>query len=388
MPAARAIALSWTGLSWAVVMLLLAPHAVEAKDYLNESRTIVGPPQSKTERFSFTRGKDDLYPHFDFVVQMSQGRADMRIFGPNGRTLQTLGAKSVTLNDQPFVSAFAPGTYTLTITTKDAVGPWHLRVFGGPAPSRALVGPGLISAAAMLVVAGVSVWICRRRTQAAWRWFWIGAGLWTVAVAVKFAIAIPLNTPLLGALKSSLPHWAYLTLGMIYGGAMTGLTEVLFVYLAGLRWRQMAATAERAAAIGVGAGAFEAAMLAIAAAAASLAAGDGCGDLVGGAGTRGGTRDRDFVPHGIADAGAVGRRQAAVDLLRLRIPALERRRRRGDVPVSHGPGEQTIAVDHGGDDRAVCAGEHSDYWLVRETLAGGDDGNRREGGFSRRTYRS
>ncbi len=267
--------LLWTALLWTAGSLLLAPDAVAAKDYLNESRTIASPPQSKTERFSFTLGKDDSYPYYAFTVQMSQGRADLRIVGPSGRRLESLGAQSCAIERQPIARATTPGKYTLEVTTKDAVGEWRLRVFGGPTPPEAPVGPSLVSAVAMLVVAGVSVWFCRRRTQAAWRWFWVGAGLWTIAVIVKFAVAIPLNNPLLGALKSSLPHWAYLTLGMIYGGALTGLTEVLFVYLAGLRWRKLAATAERAAAIGVGAGAFEAALLAIAAAAASLVVGAG-----------------------------------------------------------------------------------------------------------------
>jgi uncharacterized membrane protein YhfC len=266
--------LSLTTLAWVAGLWLLAPGAVAAKDYLNESRTIAGPPQSKTEQFSFTLGKGDLYPYYDFNVQMSRGQAGLRIVGPSGRRLEELSAQRLT-GSQPIARAGAPGKYTLEVTTKNAVGSWHLRVFGGPTPPKPPIGPGLATAAAMLVVAGVSVWFCRRRTQAAWRWFWVGAGLWTVAVAVKIAIAIPLNGPVMVGLKPMLPYWAYLTVGTIYGGAMTGLTEVLFVYLAGLRWRQMADTAGRAAAIGVGAGAFEAALLAIAPVVATLAAGEG-----------------------------------------------------------------------------------------------------------------
>ncbi len=260
-------------LSWFAGMLLLAPAATVAEDYVNESRTIAGKPQSTTERFKLTRASDDLYPYFDLTIQMSQGRADLRILDPAGRRVQSSGAESCTLKDQPIASALAPGTYTLELTTTGAVGSWHLRVFGGPTPPKPLLGPGIASALAMMIVAGASVWFCRRWTHAPWRWFWVGAALWTVAVAVKFAIAIPLNHPLLSGLKSSLPYWAYLSLGSIYGGALTGVTEVLFTYIAGLRWRQMAATADRAVAVGAGAGAFEAALLAIAAAAATLFAG-------------------------------------------------------------------------------------------------------------------
>ena len=133
----------------------------------------------------------------------------------------------------------------------------------------------------MMLVAIASVWFWRKRTGVPWRWFWLGALLWTVAVAVKFAIAIPLNGPLLTGLKSSLPYWAYLTVGTIYGGVMTGITEVLFTFIAGLIWPRMAATAPRAVAVGVGAGAFEAALLAIAAAAGTLIAGVGAATWIG-----------------------------------------------------------------------------------------------------------
>jgi hypothetical protein len=102
-----------------------------------------------------------------------------------------------------------------------------------------------------------------------------------VAVAVKFAVAIPLNGPLLTGLKSSLPYWAYLSVGTIYGGVMTGITEVLFTVVAALIWPRMAATAPRAVAVGVGAGAFEAALLAIVAAAGTLISGFGATTLLG-----------------------------------------------------------------------------------------------------------
>jgi hypothetical protein len=105
--------------------------------------------------------------------------------------------------------------------------------------------------------------------------------IWTVAVAVKFGIAIPLNGPLLTGLKLSLPYWAYLSVGTIYGGVMTGITEVLFTFAAALIWPRMAATAPRAVAVGVGAGAFEAALLAIVAAAGTLISGFGATTLLG-----------------------------------------------------------------------------------------------------------
>ena len=268
-------------LAWIVIVLLLSPATSLAEDYLNESRTIAGSPQSTTERFNFTLKKDDPYPNFELTIQMSQGRADLRILNPAGRRLEALGAQECDLKLRPITGATTPGNYTLELTTSGAVGQWHLRVCGGPTPPKAPLGPGLASAIAMMLVAIVSVWFWRQRTGVPWRWFWVGAALWAVAVAAKFAIAIPLNGPLLTGLKSSLPYWAYLTVGSIYGGGLTGITEVLFTFIAALVWPRMAATAPRAVAVGVGAGAFEAALLAIAAAAGTLIAGVGTATWLG-----------------------------------------------------------------------------------------------------------
>jgi uncharacterized membrane protein YhfC len=267
--------------AWIIIVLLLSPATRAAADYLNEGRTITGTPQSTTERFTFTLKKDDLYPNFELRIQMSQGRADLRILDPTGRTLNALGAEDLDLKLHPIPGATTPGTYTVELTTSGAIGRWHLRVRGGPAPPKTFLGPKLASAMAMMFVAIASVWFWRKRSGVPWRWFWVGAALWTVAVAVKFGISIPLNGPLLTGLKSSLPNWGYLTVGTIYGGIMTGITEVLFTFIAGLIWPRMAATAPRAAAVGVGAGAFEAALLAIAAAAGALIAGVGTTTWIG-----------------------------------------------------------------------------------------------------------
>ena len=257
-------------LLWIAGVVLPSPAATMAQDYVNESRTIAGTPQSTTERFNFTLKKDDPYPNFELTIQMSQGRADLRILDPAGRPLESLGAQECDLKLRPITGATISGIYTLELITSGAVGQWHLHVCGGPTPPKAPFGPGLASDIAMMLVAIAAVWFWRKRTGVPWRWFWVGAALWAVAVAVKFGIAIPLSGPLFTGLKSSLPNWAYLTVGTIYGGGLTGITEVLFTFIAGLIWRRMAATAPRAVAVGVGAGAFEAALLAMVAAAGTF----------------------------------------------------------------------------------------------------------------------
>ena len=232
---------------------------------------------------------------------------------------------------------------------------------------------------AMMIVAIASVWFCRRWTAAPWKWFWVGAGIWTLAVAVKFAIAIPLNGPLLGGLKSSLPHWAYLTLGMIYGGGLTGITEVLFTYLAALRWRQMSATADRAVAVGVGVGAFEAALLAIAATAGTIVAGLGV-PTWSVALAPAMERVIAILCHTASRVLVLLAVARAMAFVLLRISVVERRRRGRDVPVSVRPGEQSIAVDHGGDVRSLRPGQHSNR--VSTTTALGQRKTRRSRGHA------
>jgi uncharacterized membrane protein YhfC len=259
----------------AALLLVATAAAARADDYLRASRTVGPVPHSATERFTFTLEKGAAHPHLALDIRMTRGRADVRVLDPAGRALETQGARECTLS-QPIRGATVPGTYAVEVTTADAVGRWELRVFGGPPPPTPPPPlPALAGAAGMLLVALAAVAYWRRRTGVAWRWFWAGAAVWAVAVAVKFAIAVPLNAPLLGALARSLPRWAYLAAGSVYGGLMTGVTEVLFTLIAALLWRRWASTAARAVAVGVGAGAFEAALLAVAGGIAAVAAGAG-----------------------------------------------------------------------------------------------------------------
>lgn len=227
---------------WTLGVALLAATPAFATDYLNESRVIADAPQSTTERFTFRLDKDRPPPVFDLTIEMTQGRAELRVVDPAGRQRQHISAQRLTGKGMPIVGK-----------------------------ARAPLGSGLISCGLMILIAAAFVWFWRRRSGVAWRWFWVGAALWTVAVLAKFSIAIPFNRPILEGLKASLPHWAYLTTGTVYGGVMTGITEILFVLIAALIWRQMAATADRAVAIGIGAGAFEAALLGVGAAVAAIA---------------------------------------------------------------------------------------------------------------------
>lgn len=258
-------------LATCVIVLLCAARALGA-DYLHEQADLTA-PDSSTASFTFTLEEGfTARPRMEVTISLSQGRAEMRMVDPDGNEIDRLSAQDLTIRGYPIQRATKPGTYTVQWITYDAVGSWELRIYSGDpdadAPHHAA---GLVQAALMFAVAAAAVTYWRRRTKTPWRWFWIGAAVWTVAVVVKILIALPLNGPIVDGLRATSPTWLYLILGMAYGGLLTGLTEVQFTYWAGLRWRSLTSTPERAIAIGIGAGAFEAAMLALAVAVSAVA---------------------------------------------------------------------------------------------------------------------
>jgi hypothetical protein len=126
----------------------------------------------------------------------------------------------------------------------------------------------LVSGSGMMLVAVIAAVFWWRFSRAQLRWFWVGAGLWTIAVALKIVCSLLTNAAVLGSLKG-LTHPLYVALGALYVGVQSSVFEMGFTLLAVLIWRQLGRDANRAIAVGVGAGAFEAFLL-------------GLGALVGG----------------------------------------------------------------------------------------------------------
>jgi hypothetical protein len=126
-----------------------------------------------------------------------------------------------------------------------------------------------VSGVGMMGVAIVAWLLWWRFSRAQLRWFWVGAGLWTIAVALKIVCALLANPAVLGSLKA-LPHPVYVALGGLYVGVQSSVFEMGFTLVAVMIWKQLGRDAGRAIAIGVGAGAFEAFLLGVAAAATAL----------------------------------------------------------------------------------------------------------------------
>jgi hypothetical protein len=123
----------------------------------------------------------------------------------------------------------------------------------------------------MVLVGLAAAWYWWRVSGARARWFWIGTALWTVAVIIKFTIAILANARVVAVLKDHLPHTAFVAAGGLFTGIESSLCEIGLTLLAGLIWKQLGENAGRAIAVGVRAGAFEAVILGLANLASVLA---------------------------------------------------------------------------------------------------------------------
>jgi uncharacterized membrane protein YhfC len=128
----------------------------------------------------------------------------------------------------------------------------------------------LVSGGLMMLVALVAVFWWQHRSKTQMRWFWAGAGIWTAGVALKFAVAVLLNPIFVGT--PGHPARLGLAAGIIYCGLMTGIFEIGATLAAALIWRRLAVEPNRAVAVGLGAGAFEALLVGLTAFAGCLIA--------------------------------------------------------------------------------------------------------------------
>jgi hypothetical protein len=124
------------------------------------------------------------------------------------------------------------------------------------------VWPLFASGAGMMLVAVGAVLLWWRISRVQPRWFWIGAAVWSLAVALKILCALVSNKPILHALKE-LPQPLYVALGAGFIGVQSSVFEMGLTLLAVMIWRQWGRDADRAITIGLGAGAIEAFLLSI-----------------------------------------------------------------------------------------------------------------------------
>jgi len=135
-----------------------------------------------------------------------------------------------------------------------------LKIGAIPPPPQTPSRLFFLSGAGMMIVGLAPVVWCGRRRAAR---FAIGAGAaaWTVAVALKFAWAVPLNDPIRHKLESLLPQALAHPAFYLYVGLLTGVFECTIPWLLVRRSRLKTADWSQAVAFGIGFGAIEAFLL-------------------------------------------------------------------------------------------------------------------------------
>lgn len=122
----------------------------------------------------------------------------------------------------------------------------------------------LIPATGMIMVAIAAVLFWHRFGKLQLRWYWVGAGLWTVAVALKFTCAFLANKAVMAYLKTQFSERVFISLSGLFIGIQSSVFEIGLTLLAVLIWKKFGSNANRAIGIGIGAGAFEALLLGLA----------------------------------------------------------------------------------------------------------------------------
>ena len=246
-----------------VALAMLAGPALAGTGALVDASGEFGPaPDSTAKEFPFEVANPKAKLSLHATVAMTQGRASIKVLDPTGQTISSQTAVQMTLQGGSLDLGGKTGQFRLVVAPEGAVGEWSVRL--SELPTLGILWILVASGGGMVLVALVFVGVWKAWSKAKWRWFWVGAAVWTVGVALKFAAAIPLNGPVLEALKGSLPHVVYLAAGSVYIGLLTGVFEIGITLAAVLIWKRMALDAGRAVAVGVGAGAFEAALLGLA----------------------------------------------------------------------------------------------------------------------------
>ena len=206
-------------------LLLLVPSSAIAQVLLDESGEFGPEPSSEIRRFAVEVQESAEVAILATTVKVTQGKVTVRATDPEGeRVVELSTTGSMQVGRQRLNSTSRIGTYDVYVVPEEAVGTWSVRVsVGGAAFSQVAIY--LVPGVGMVVVGLAAVLLWRVWSRAKWRWFWVGAAVWAVGVALKVAFAVPLNKPILGAIDAVVSRDVYLALGGVYIGLLTGVFE-------------------------------------------------------------------------------------------------------------------------------------------------------------------
>lgn len=261
-------------ISWLIVAVVIASFSLgRGKVYMNASRTLLGPePVSDLQQLPFEVSGSDAWLKYKLDVKLQTGTVHFRLTRPDGVVIVDSAGKIFSLAGPKEEENFPAGRYLAEILAEQAIGTWTLVIHDGNY-SSSLNSSAIITGKLMVLVGALALLFWQRRTRVAWTYFGIGAALWGVGVALKFGWAFAFNKSILVTINRALPEPAAWAVGALYVGLLTGVFEVGVTILAAKRWAFLSQNSERAIAVGIGAGAFEAIILGLIVALASLASG-------------------------------------------------------------------------------------------------------------------
>lgn len=223
---------------------------------LNEARA------GTADRFTIDAGAANDPIGIDFRGTLVQGSLQLQLLNAEGETTWDLEVAST----GPFaintvVKPEEAGTYNLELTWPGAVqATYNLRWQPGEIDVPEITPIALLPGIGMIVVAlGYIIYTAVRKLG--WGYLGLGALSWIITVILKFAWAIPANTPVYEALTGALPETLAELLFYVYVGLLTGVFEVALVWLALRNTKYGAAPWQRALSFGIGFGAMEALLL-------------------------------------------------------------------------------------------------------------------------------
>ena len=240
---------------------------IDATDESIEGGSVTGATLNEesagtTDRFNIDVEEANDPIGIDFRGTLTQGKLRLQLVNAEGETTWDLEVTST----GPFavntvVKPEETGTYNLELTWPDAVQAtyslrWQPDKIEVPTITLVALVPGI---GMMAVAVGYVVYAAMRKLG--WRYLGLGALGWIIAVILKFAWAVPVNTPVYEALTSALPETMAEIVFYLYVGLLTGVFEVALVWLALRNTKWGRAPWQRALSFGIGFGAMEALLL-------------------------------------------------------------------------------------------------------------------------------
>lgn len=248
------------GVSLLCATILLAAAFAQAEVLLDEKCEFGPGPDSRIMHYVF-KANDPQKP-IGVIAWRDywKGNVHLKVAGPADKVyIEEQTGPGQGVNSAVVEPLGASDVVRVEIDAKEAIGKSH--IVAVEMPDKSFFKIYLTTGPAMIVVGLAFLIGWRRLTRVQWRWFWVGAGIWTIAVAIKVGWALELHQSVLSWLERTLSHQSYLLAGAVYIGAQSSLCEIGVTFILALFGRRASKNAYEAAAIGFGAGIFEAVLL-------------------------------------------------------------------------------------------------------------------------------